>query len=274
MFMIIIILSVVVHSIMEYFLKCVTILLLVFISFTSAELTEFLWSDDEVSGKYENDNGLLGIKFVCQPGILSIETFSNITIVNFSSFQEVEKRMARSVYMLDGGYLHHKHSIHRHMDRSLSATTKPFNETINDLLHMEEIKLLEGASRAVGKRGVTGKNTPMVLPFHMFALTITRLLDISSQQSTSNVHLLNEQSIISPRNRRQTYDCDKYKEYKNCQGLCGPRCLCLRRVCGDCCFHRACYDHDKCCEKHGYVSSECIILPSAISEQCDEPYDC
>ena len=88
---------------MECFLKCVTILMLVFISFASAELTEFLWSDDEVSGKF--DNGTLGIKFVCQPGILSIETFDNITIINFSSFQEVEKRMARSVYILDGGYI-------------------------------------------------------------------------------------------------------------------------------------------------------------------------
>ena len=263
-------LSTVVHSMMECFLKCV-ILLLVFISFASAELTEFLWSDDEVSGKF--DNGTLGIKFVCQPGILSIETFDNITIINFSSFQEVEKRMARSVYILDGEYLEHKHSVHRHMDRSLSTTTKPFNETINDLLHMEEIKLLEGASRAVGERGVTGKNTPMVLPFHMFALTMTRLLDISSQQPTS--HVLSEQSIIiSPRNRRQTCDYEKYKENKNCQGLCGPLCWCWEWVCDDCCYHQACYDHDKCCAEHGYFSSECITLPGAISKQCDEPYDC
>ena len=49
--------------------------------------------------------------------------------------------MARSVYILDGGYLQHKYSVYRHMDRSLSTITKPFNETINDLLHMEEIKL-------------------------------------------------------------------------------------------------------------------------------------
>ena len=250
------------------FIKCVTILILVFISYTSAELTEFLWSDNEVSGKFENNNSSLGIKFVCKPGILLIETFDNITVINFTSFQEVEKRMARTVYMLDRGYLHHKHSIHRHMDRSLNTTTKPFNETINDLLHMEEIKLLEGASRAVGEQGVTGKNTPMVLPFHMFALTMTQLLEISSQ------NVLNEESIISPRNRRQTYDCEKYKEFKYCQGLCGLLCWCWEWVCDDCCYHRACYDHDECCKKHGYFSSECITLPSAISEQCDEPYDC
>ena len=181
--------------------------------------------------------------------------------------------MARSVYMLDRGYLEHKHSVHRHMDRSLSTTSKPFNETINDLLHMEEVKLLEGASRAVGEQGVTGKNTPMVLPFHMFALTMTRLLDISSQQPTT--HVLNEQLIISPsQKRRQTYDCERYKRYRDCKGLCGPKCRCWKRVCGDCCFHRACYDHDKCCEKHGYFSSECFTLPSAISRQCDEPYHC
>ena len=68
----------------------------------------------------------------------------------------------------------------------MGATTKSFNETIKDLLHMEEIKLLEDASHAVGNRGATGKNTPMVLTFHMFALKMTQLLDIASQNPTTN----------------------------------------------------------------------------------------
>ena len=79
------IISAVIHSMMKCFSMCVAVLLSVFISYSSAELTEFLWSDDEVSGKYGNNNGSIGIKFVCQPEIMSIETFENITLVNFSS---------------------------------------------------------------------------------------------------------------------------------------------------------------------------------------------
>ena len=47
--------SVVVHGMMECFLKCVAILLSVFISYSSVELTEFLQSDDEVSRNYGNN---------------------------------------------------------------------------------------------------------------------------------------------------------------------------------------------------------------------------
>ena len=81
--------------------------------------------------------------------------------------------MARSVHILSGEYLQHKHVSHKHLDRSVGDTTKPLNETVRDLLQMEEITLLGDVSRAVGERGVTGKNTPMVLPFHMFALRLT-----------------------------------------------------------------------------------------------------
>ena len=52
---------------MDCFLKCLTILLSVYVSCASAELTEFLWSEDEVSGVYENEDGSLGITFVCRP---------------------------------------------------------------------------------------------------------------------------------------------------------------------------------------------------------------
>ena len=255
---------------MDCFLKCLTILLSVYVSCASAKLIEFLWSDDEVSGVYKNEDGSLGIIFVCRPGQLQVETLNHVTILlNLSSFHEVDKRMARSVRILDGEYLQHKHTAHRHLDRSVADTTKSFNETIRDLLQIEEITLLEDASRAVGERGVTGKNTPMVLPFHMFALKMTQLLD--AQNSITNKQ--NEKSpvpVVVSSHKKRAADCKKYKEYDDCKGLCGKGCSCWKWVCDDCCYHQGCFDHDECCEIHGYFSSECINN----SWECDEPYYC
>ena len=36
---------------------------------------------------------------------------------------------------------------------------------------------------------------------------------------------------------------------KGCYGLCGPWCTCWSQLCGDCCWHPGCYQHDKYCDK-------------------------
>ena len=186
--------------------------------------------------------------------------------------------------MLDGEYLQHKYNAHGHLDRPVGNTTQSFDDTMNDLLQLEETTLLEDASRAVGEQGVTGKNTPAVLPFYMFTLKVTRLLDQSMYNSTINE--LNEDSSISPRQKRffgyiiswvkglvtLWKGCKKYKNYPNCKGLCGKKCDCWWWVCGDCCYHRACFDHDDCCERHGYYHWRCIIAPDVFL--CELPYLC
>ena len=262
-------------QLMDWFLKylSITALLSMYVLYTSAELIEFLKTDDEVSGIYANKDGSLGIKFVCREGYMQIETLNNITLFHTGSFHEVNKRMARSVYILNGEYLQHKHTSHRHLDRSVGDTTKPFNETISDLLQMEEITLLEGASRAVGReRGVTGKNTPIILSFHMFALKVAQIL------GTSMTNELNQKSTMPPQKKyRRCTGCLKYQKYRKCNGLCGLKCVCFEWVCGDCCYHQACFDHDACCGKHGYISSQCFLTPSELSNlrsACDEPFIC
>ena len=266
---------------MKYFFVSLTVLLSVHILCTAAELTEFLWSRDEVSGVYKNEDGSLGIKFVCRQGYLDVKTLNNITVVYFSSYREVDKRLARSVYVLDGEYLQYKSNAHGHLDRPVGNTTKSFNDTIDDLLHLEEITLLENATRAIGERGVTGRNTPAVLPFYVFALKVTRLLDISLHSATTNE--LNEQTTSAPvhkpsRQKRffgwftTSSDCYKYRNYANCKGLCGKGCNCWWWVCGDCCWHRSCFDHDDCCERHGYRYWRCIFAPDVFL--CDVPFLC
>ena len=269
---------------MKCFLNSLTIFFSVCILHTSAELTEFQWSRGDVSGIYKNEDGSLGIKFVCRIGYLQVKTLNDITIVEFNSYREVDKRMARSLYILDGEYLQHKSGAHGHLDRPVGNTTMSFNETIYTLFQLEEMSLLEDASRAIGERGVTGRNTPAVLPFYMFALKVTQLLeDMSLQNATINeldeetsspVYGLPRQKRIFGwlRIRSSNNDCKKYERYKNCKGLCGKKCDCWRWVCGDCCYHRACYDHDDCCERHGYYYWRCLIAPDVFF--CDQPFYC
>ena len=271
---------------MKHFFVSLTVLLSVHILCTAAELTEFLWSRDEVSGVYKNEDGSLGIKFVCRQGYLDIKTLDDITVIYFSSYREVDKRMARSVYVLDDEYLQHKDSnAHGHLDRPIGNTTKSFNDTLNDLLHLEEMTLLVNATRAVGEEGVTGRNTPIVLPFYIFALKVTELLDISLYNATTNE--LNEHTsspvYTSPPRQKRIFgwakrwfsSCLKYLNNRNCKGLCGINCICFPWVCGDCCWHRMCYDHDDCCERHGYFSWSCLaVLDDIIQGWCDRPYHC
>jgi len=42
-----------------------------------------------------------------------------------------------------------------------------------------------------------------------------------------------------------------------CYGLCGPWCTCWSHLCGDCCWHPGCYQHDKYCDKPS--SLECKL---------------
>ena len=51
------------------------------------------------------------------------------------------------------------------------------SHAIKDLLGMEEAKLLEDASRAVGEQGVIGRDTPAIMPFFTFALKLTILIE-------------------------------------------------------------------------------------------------
>ena len=71
-------------------------------------------------------------------------------------------------------------------------------------------------------------------------------------------------------------DCIRCPVGDDCSGLCGPMCSCWSYVCGDCCYHQGCYDHDMCCSGGlEYLNSECFFfLPFNCTHykyQCDAP---
>ncbi|XP_065913799.1 uncharacterized protein [Dysidea avara] len=249
---------------------------------TSGELTDFLLTHDEVHGVYKNEDGSLGIKFTSRVDFLHVTTLDDITMVYFNSFQEVNKRMARSVNITDTEYLQHQYASHSQFDGPVSNDSKSFDDAVKDLLGMEEGKLLEDASRAVGERGVIGRDTPAVMPFFMFALKITKLLDSYSTLQHSNTNEISETK--APRDKRffvaiynaaRNYfrgGCSRPIHEPYCKGRCGKGCDCWWWVCGDCCWHQACYDHDDCCERGGYYHWRCIVAIDVLL--CEAPFIC
>ena len=52
--------------------------------------------------------------------------------------------------------------------------------------------------------------------------------------------------------------CAKVPLKPSCLGMCGPGCFCWRLICGDCCYHQGCYEHDECCRHAGILSFYCL----------------
>ena len=252
--------------------KYFIVLLLVYPTSSYGALTEFMWSQDEVSGVFKNENGSLGIKFISMQSYLQIDTLDNITLVYFSPFREMNKRLARSVHIMDSEYLQHKSSAHSYLDGSVDGNTKKFNDVLKDLLQLKESILLEDASRALGDKGVTGRNTPAVLPFYMFALQVTRSIDSSLHDTTTLPKKVDDATSPSRRKRILLPDCERPVFGPNCKGLCGKGCTCWKWVCGDCCWNMGCYWHDDCCEKFGFSSWSRCTIPTNFS--CDSYFYC
>ena len=141
---------------------------------------------------------------------------------------------------------------------------RPLSDTIHELLGIKEVGLLEKAAEAVGERGLTGKNTPATLPFFFFALQVTQLAE-GTHYSNATTH----------KDETYLYCADSCPpcSHDECIGLCGKGCTCWRWVCGDCCWHAGCYDHDMCCNKSWLQL--CCLLPKVVFKfYCDKHYKC
>ena len=60
---------------------------------------------------------------------------------------------------------------------------------------------------------------------------------------------------------------------RECFGMCGARCWCWDWLCGDCCLHTGCLQHDACCRhaKPVYLSTYCL-LPFIYGFDCKRGY--
>lgn len=178
-------------------------------------------------GKYVSEDNSCGIVFFSRSDdYLLIKTFSGKTLVETSSFTEVDGQKLRFIHILDHEYLQYESSAYPDgpvdHDRSLS-------DAIHELLGIKEVGLLEKAAEVVGKKGLTGKNTPATLPFFLFALRITQLAEETHHSHTTTQRNKREESYMYC-----AHTCPPCPDDK-CIGLCGKSCSCWKWLCGNCC---------------------------------------
>lgn len=142
-----------------------------------------------------------------------------------------------------------------------------FHAAIHKVLQMPEAHLLPTLSREIAHYGFHGGTSTSVLQLHVTAQRFSALLPGRSGLDVTIASKPSKQSMEAC-----AYDkaCPPCKD-KNCIGMCGPGCTCWRWVCGDCCYHQGCLDHDICCAEKGLFSWRCL-LPFGL--ECNKKYMC
>ena len=150
--------------------------------------------------------------------------------------------------------------------------------TVDRLAAHPAARLLEPAARALGQElGIVGKEEPAAMAFYTTAMTLTEAYNKNRRARVSLARKSNPWDTYTSRrvNTQGKFpDCDQKAcppcQEDQCFGLCGYGCNCWAFVCGDCCYHLGCKDHDICC-RDSFFSTSCIF-PFWFS--CDEPYEC
>ena len=145
---------------------------------------------------------------------------------------------------------------------------------MQNLASSREAVLMEEAARGLGiDMGITGKDEPAILPFYLVALQLSKMRNAEVQKS-ERLSFSYYSGYYSAHS--QAYpNCDLTTcppcRADECIGLCGRLCNCWSWVCGDCCYHRGCRDHDLCCLRRGFSHFRCLF-PFGL--RCSSSYSC
>ena len=135
---------------------------------------------------------------------------------------------------------------------------------INEMLERPEIQLMQDAALKLMDLGITGDQYPSALTF---LVTVKRF--ITFRLNATEIPESDTGSGLEPSHPREKRACSNRLSRNcpshrcpigpRCSGMCGPRCRWCWTICGDCCYHQGCYDHDECCATHGYFSFRCLF---------------
>ena len=131
-----------------------------------------------------------------------------------------------------------------------------YQQAMSELHYVPDVQLLERALAALGDNST---RLEVLKPFHSLCFNLLKASDVETPLELKAPRDLEDGSIDGEMQKR---GCVKPTE-NNCRGLCGKGCWCWSWVCGDCCWHRGCYEHDLCCKKNPY-SSYCLV-PDGLS---------
>lgn len=175
------------------------------------------------------------------------------------------------------------------------ARTLKEDEKMRQFLNSKEALLLPHMSRELGKvHGASAREHPLTMPLHTLASQVAKERGISTKDlqvadrsravvaSKSNgnsavnllwnrlkncmkdANLCSSPSSCPSKCNTDKHDCGQRelttKECKSgCNGMCGPHgCdCCWDWICGDCCFHRGCFNMRALCQNIGYALFSC-----------------
>ena len=146
---------------------------------------------------------------------------------------------------------------------------KARKEAVENLVLHGEADLIVEAAEALGNAGVMGTDSSAAQKFYVLAMRLKKMKDLLQSQAESNRYQPIPHSFTPSRYSRNpqkrascsectTGECPYYGDQsRDCRGLCGIDCHCWEWLCGDCCVHQGCVEHDDCCERYGYFSIQC-----------------
>src|SRR4051794_25136921 len=98
-------------------------------------------------------------------------------------------------------------------------------------------------SHALGANGFNGRDYPAALAMHMFNKGVGERLNVQLPKIVDRVELSENDNGY----------CSSYPNGGNaCYGMCGNGCSCWSFVCGNCCYHGGCANHDNYCRGSGF----------------------
>ena len=134
---------------------------------------------------------------------------------------------------------------------------------LNRLFEMtEEIELIIKAVNAMVDKGLTGAENNAARLFFAQAIHLEAKLAKTSpgalQSSIQTVSrferlfLATSQGVACSTFATSCPSTDHCPGSNECFGMCGRGCSCWEFLCGDCCRHRGCEEHDVCCRSSGF----------------------
>ncbi|XP_078349539.1 uncharacterized protein LOC144634461 [Oculina patagonica] len=142
-------------------------------------------------------------------------------------------------------------STEQRKTEEIESTKAHDEEAMSELHYTPEIQLLELVQEALMDNST---QLAILKPFHTLCLHLLSASNVpTSAEFKATLRLHDHQ-----RQKRSCQDMSHDPEGNDCYGMCGKGCSCWKFVCGDCCWHQGCYEHDRCCDEKGYFHEYCL----------------
>lgn len=264
--------------------RIIILLLSSFLACVICNLTLYQIDEEQLQGLYADNTTNAGIRFRSGKNSIEIHTLAGSTLV--SSIHDTTTKIITSIIGGKGFISYNGEDIAVTVNTVIKARamassgemidlfnglTQQRNEYVSEQMRqgisylMQEKDMLIKACQALEAKGINGKDYPIALLLYKFTLQLDSLRNFNCNDKSNRLTRFGV-----------TDDGDDCLEYcppcpdQECLGMCGYGCSCWKMVCGDCCYHLGCYDHDVCCREK-FFRTRCL-LPFGF--ECEENYYC